>query len=102
MTLETFASDWFTEKESKVASNTLQNNWLLYKYHIRPFLGHLRLQDVNLFIVQRFINNLAEKSVLTASTIRKVIILLKVMLQKVVLLKIIKDNAAIGVTLPKE
>jgi integrase len=102
LTLETFATEWFIERKLQVASNTLKNNWILYKYHIKPFLGHLKLQDINLIIIQRYINNLAENSTLTSSSIKKVITLLKVMLQKAVQLKILKENPVIGVTLPKE
>ncbi|MBZ2164382.1 phage integrase SAM-like domain-containing protein, partial [Alteromonas stellipolaris] len=78
------------------------NQLSLFHYHIKPFLGTYKLQELNPIILQRYVNYLTKDSQLQVSSIKKVIAILKVALKKAKKLSLIKENPLDNVDLPKE
>ncbi|NSL68290.1 site-specific integrase [Bacillus toyonensis] len=101
-TLSVFAAEWFIERKAHVAGNTIKSNRSLYFIHIEPFLGHFKVQDLNPILLQRFVNNLNADSQLSPGSIRKVLLLLKLMMKKAQSLKLIKENPVTHISLPRE
>lgn len=47
-------------KKNAVTSRTFEGNIANYKHHIKPYFKHLKLYEVNHFVVQQFINSMIE------------------------------------------
>lgn len=102
ITLGDFVQDWLKEMKLNVAVSTYQNYISFNKCHINPRLGNFRIQKIDALIVQRFIYDLVEETVLNPNSIRKVIDMLKVVFRKAVSLKLVNENPVLNVTLPKK
>ncbi|MEH7523876.1 site-specific integrase [Bacillus sp. JJ1503] len=101
MTLNEYMIQWFIERKNKVERTTYNNNKAFFKYYISPALGCIKLSDMSPILLQNFANNLTAKGNLSAGTIHKIFDVLKVVFQRAVIFKLISENYAKYVELPK-
>ncbi|MEW9668648.1 tyrosine-type recombinase/integrase [Ammoniphilus sp. 3BR4] len=99
--LHEYMTEWFEARELKLSKNTHINYLSLYKYHINPYLGSYKLQDLNSILLQKYVNELAKNSKLQANSIKKVLDILKVALKKAKKLSLIRENPLDNVELPR-
>lgn len=74
ITLSDFIQDWLKERKLNVAVSTYQNYISFNKCHINPRLGHFRIQKIEPLIVQRFIYDLVEETILVLIRLKKLLI----------------------------
>jgi len=68
--LDSFARQWFIERQTQLSNSTIKNHKYLYKNHLKPRLGHYKLQDLNPIVIQKFTNSLVTDSSLNPKSIR--------------------------------
>ncbi len=57
-------------KKSAVTPRTFEGNIRSFQLHIQPFIGKMKLKDVNVFVLQQLINGMVEKDY-SVDTIKK-------------------------------
>ena len=65
-------------------------------------LGYFRIQKIEPLIVQRFIYDLVEETVLSPNTIKKIIDMLKIVFRNSVSLKLVNENPVLYCDVAKE
>jgi len=100
--LDSFIKEWFVERETQLAKSTLKNHKCLYRNHLKPKLGHYKLQDLNPIVLQKFTNSLVADSSLSHNSIRKLLFLMNQLMKKAHGLKLISENPLIHVNIPRE
>jgi integrase len=85
----------------EVEETSYYNNMLYLKNHIAPRLGHIKLQELNPVICQKFINEMHQKGY-ARNTIDRVCTMIKLALDTAVSYKYIKENLMRKVRLPKK
>jgi integrase len=82
-------------------SYTFETHSIYYKNLIKPSLGHLKIQQINPLHVQKFINELVNERKYSEHTIHLIYRIISASFKKAKIINLIKENPAIGVTLPK-
>ncbi|KLV30675.1 site-specific integrase [Priestia megaterium] len=100
--LDSFIKEWFVERQTQLAKSTLKNHQCLYRNHLKPKLGHYKLQDLNPIVLQKFTNSLVADSSLSHNSIRKLLFLINQLMKKAHGLKLISENPLIHVNIPRE
>ncbi|WP_260870828.1 site-specific integrase [Priestia megaterium] len=100
--LDSFIREWFVERQTQLAKSTLKNHKCLYRNHLKPKLGHYKLQDLNPIVLQKFTNSLVADSSLSHNSIRKLLFLMNQLMKKAHGLKLISENPLIHVNIPRE
>ncbi|RMA90237.1 site-specific integrase [Priestia megaterium] len=100
--LDSFIKEWFVERQTQLAKSTLKNHKCLYRNHLKPKLGHYKLQDLNPIVLQKFTNSLVADSSLSHNSIRKLLFLMNQLMKKAHGLKLISENPLIHVNIPRE
>jgi integrase len=101
ITVSEYFEMWFKERKSSVERTTYNNQLAFYTIYIAPRMASLKMHEVSSIFLQNYVNDLLEFTTLKASTIRKLFDVLKVAFKKAVKIKIIKENPAYLVDLPK-
>ncbi|WP_232490238.1 Arm DNA-binding domain-containing protein [Neobacillus cucumis] len=101
MTIKEFFDMWFKERKSSVERTSYNNQLAFYNIYISPRMAALKMLEVTPIFLQNYVNDLMEFTTLKTSTIHKLFDVLKVAFKKAVKLKIIKENPAYLVDLPK-
>jgi integrase len=92
---------WFKERKIKVERTTYQNQLAFYNIYIAPKMAALKMYEITPIFLQNYVNDLTEFTTLKASTIHKLFDVLKVAFKRATVLKVIKENPALFVDLPK-
>ncbi|MGI2709009.1 MULTISPECIES: site-specific integrase [Bacillus cereus group] len=101
MTYRTYMNQWFKEREFSIQESTYEMNLGYYKNIIQPRLGHLDLQQMTPVLLQNFVSNLVSEKRYSSYTIHLIFRIVSVSLKKAKILKLIKEDPTVGITLPK-
>ncbi|MED4229139.1 phage integrase SAM-like domain-containing protein [Neobacillus cucumis] len=101
MTVRDFFELWFKERKSIVERTTYQNQLAFYNIYIAPRMAALLMFEITPIFLQNYVNDLLELTTLRTSTIHILFDVLKVAFKRAVKLKVIKENPAYFVDLPK-
>ncbi|PEU05840.1 tyrosine-type recombinase/integrase [Bacillus sp. AFS019443] len=101
MTYGKFMDEWFGERESHLQKSTYISHYAYYKKTIKPKLGHFKIQQITAMNLQRFVNDLVKESHYTENSIRLIFRIISASFKKAFLIRLIKENPTIGVSLPK-
>lgn len=101
ITYERFMDDYFEERKISLQRSTFETHSIYYQNCIKPRFGKLKLQDINNFHIQKFINELATKSEFSARTIHLIHRIMYSSFKKAKIRKIVKENPCENITLPK-
>jgi integrase len=97
-----FINDYLEMKKLKLADSTKARYKREIKTHIQPYFQNIKIQNINLFTMQKFFNYLIEEKGLSRNTIEISRRILSGAFNKAVEAKMIKDSPMIGIELPKE
>lgn len=102
--LDAFLDDWLDMKRGKVAPATLRNYIQSVENHIKPALGHLKLDQLSVRLVQSWINDLKNEKDLSPSTIKLIHSTLRQALNQAEIWSLIPSNPADGgkINLPSQ
>ncbi|WP_425278192.1 tyrosine-type recombinase/integrase [Bacillus luti] len=92
---------WFKERQNQLQKSTFRANYTHYLNIIKPRLGHLRIQDITIMHLQHYINSLIEENRYSKGTINLAFSFIRTSLKRAKVLKLIKDNPATDVVLPR-
>ncbi|MFC0561959.1 site-specific integrase [Halalkalibacter alkalisediminis] len=101
ITYLSFMEEWFEERKNLLQKSTFETHFIYYKNHIKPKLGHFKIQQIYPLHIQKFINDLIRENKYSEHTIILVYRIVHASFKKAKIIKLIKDNPAIGITLPK-
>ncbi|MFL0361654.1 tyrosine-type recombinase/integrase [Pseudobacillus sp. 179-B 2D1 NHS] len=101
MSYARYMEEWFQERKSRLQKTTYETHLLFYQNVIKPKLGHLKLQQIAPIQIQKFVNDLVNDTSYSEHTIHLIFRIVSASLKKAKVLKLIKDNPTIGITLPK-
>ena len=100
ITLEEYLFQWLENSKASIRESTAYQYQLEIKNHIIPHIGHIKLNDLQLFRVEKFYSDL-QKSGIGARTIRLTHAVLHKALVKAAKYGLINQNPAHGASLPK-
>ena len=105
-------ADWVgfwleTYKKQSVKAGTYDMYYGAYTRYIKPVIGHYKLDSLNPIVVQKFINDLAEKSLnnqsgLSQSSLQKILITLSQAYDKAISLNILYENPCKNIVMPRK
>ncbi|PEZ01345.1 site-specific integrase [Bacillus sp. AFS018417] len=101
MTYDKYMEEWFQERQNHLQNTTFEIHLIYYRNVIKPKLGHLKVQQIMPIQIQKFINELVGGTGYSEHTVHLVFRIVSASLKKAKVMKIIKDNPAEGITLPK-
>ncbi|TVX83698.1 site-specific integrase [Peribacillus simplex] len=101
MTYSRYMEDWFEERKNRLQKTTFEIHSIYYRNVIKPRLGHLKVQQIAPIQIQKFINDLVNDTNYSEHTIHLIFRIVSASLKKAKVLKLIKDNPAVGIALPK-
>ena len=106
VTINEWMDTWFdTYVESNVSPTTASRYRGMISRYIKPSLGNIMLQDLNMLTVQTWVNNLKTSPItgkpMKASTIKHIFDVLRGACDKALLLEIIPKTPCAGITLPR-
>ncbi|WP_342045149.1 site-specific integrase [Bacillus sp. OTU530] len=101
MTYETFMEQWFKERKNQLNKSTYRANYTHYKNIIKPYLGHFKMQDLTTMHLQHYITQLIDEGHYSEGTINLVFSFIRTSLKRAKVLKLIKNNPATDVVLPR-
>ncbi len=101
LTYGSYMEQWFEERKNHLQKSTFETQYIYFKNHIKPRLGHFRIQEINPLHIQKFINDLVRENDYSEHTIHLVYRIVSASFKKAKIIKLVKDNPALGVTLPK-
>jgi integrase len=101
LSLEKFMIEWFQERKIQLQASTYETQYIYFRTVIKPRLGHLKLQKITPMILQRFVNDLVKENHYSEYTIHLIFRVLSAALKKATIIRLIKTNPSIGITLPK-
>lgn len=101
MTYSRYMEDWFKERKNRLQKTTFEIHSIYYRNAIKPRLGHLKVQQIAPIQIQKFINDLVNDTNYSEHTIHLIFRIVSASLKKAKVLKLIKDNPADGISLPK-
>ena len=102
--LDAFLDEWLDMKEGTVAAGSLRNYKNCVEIHIKPALGHLKLDQVNSRLIQAMVNDLENEKDLSTSYIKLIHGTLRQALQQAVVWEMLPFNPAEAgrIQLPKD
>ncbi|EOQ07818.1 MULTISPECIES: site-specific integrase [Bacillus cereus group] len=101
ITYARYLEEWFEERKIHLQEWTYDIHHTYYRNVIKPKLGHFKLQQIEPIHIQKFINDLVNKTDYSPHTIHLIFRIVSASLKKAKVLKLIKENPATGTTLPK-
>lgn len=101
MTYSTYMDEWFEERQNHLQKTTFEIHSIYYRSVIKPKLGHFKIQQMTPLHIQKFINELVSQNSYSEHTIHLIYRIISASLKKAKIIKLLKDNPASGITLPK-
>lgn len=101
MTYERYMEEWLQERKNILQESTFEIHSMYYRIVIKPRLGQLKLQQISPIHIQKFVNELVSGKHYSEHTIHLIFRIVSASLKKAKILKLIKDNPTIEITLPK-
>ncbi|MFE4120079.1 tyrosine-type recombinase/integrase [Priestia sp. YIM B13486] len=101
MTYSTYMDEWFEERQNHLQKTTFEIHSIYYRSVIKPKLGHFKIQQITPLHIQKFINELVNQNSYSEHTIHLIYRIISASLKKAKIIKLLKDNPASGITLPK-
>ncbi|SIR68402.1 Site-specific recombinase XerD [Peribacillus simplex] len=101
LSLEKFMIEWFQGRKIQLQASTYETQYIYFRTVIKPRLGHFKLQKITPMILQRFVNDLVNENHYSEYTIHLIFRVLSAALKKATIIRLIKTNPSIGITLPK-
>ncbi|MDM5187851.1 site-specific integrase [Bacillus sp. DX4.1] len=101
MNYATYLEEWMKERSFHLQESTYEIHKRFLKNVIKPRLGHFKLQQIQPIHMQTFVNDLVTTTDYSPHTIHLVFRIISASLKKAKVLKLIKDNPTVGITLPK-
>jgi len=107
-TVSEWVAFWLdTYKKPAIKATTYDMYYGALKRYIEPNIGHYKLDNLNPVIIQKFINDLAEKSLnkstgLSQSSLKKVLITLSQAYDKAISLNMLYDNPCKNISMPRK
>ncbi|WP_432694321.1 tyrosine-type recombinase/integrase [Priestia aryabhattai] len=101
MTYAKFMDEWFIERQNHLQKTTFEIHSIYYQNVIKPKLGHFKIQHLTPLHVQKFINELVNQNTYSEHTIHLIYRIISASLKKAKIIRLLKDNPASGITLPK-
>ncbi|MDP1421151.1 site-specific integrase [Peribacillus simplex] len=101
MTYGKYMEEWLQERKSRLQASTFETHSIFYRNVIKPRLGLLKLQQIAPMQIQKFVNDLVNDTSYSGHTIHLIFRIVSSSLKKAKILKLIKDNPSIGITLPR-
>jgi len=95
-----YLEDWFSTKQKTIGIQTAKNYEQYLHKKIIPELGSIQLSKLTTMKIQKFINNLSEQG-LASATVKKIFEIIKNSLEHAVDFELVMKNAARKVKLPK-
>lgn len=96
-----YMEEWFQERKSHLQKSTFETHSIFYRNVIKSRLVHLKLQQIVPIQIQKFVNDLVNDIPYSEHTVHLIFRIVSLSLKKAKVLKLIKDNPADGITLPK-
>lgn len=93
MTYGEYVQEWIEIRKSQWGNQTEQNHRSNVKYHIIPLLGKIRITEMTVFHIEKFLEDLRKKG-LAEGTIKKIYNLVNSSLNSAVTKKLIPTNVA--------
>jgi len=101
ITYSTYMDEWFEERQNHLQKTTFEIHSIYYRNVIKPKLGHFKIQQMTPLHIQKFINELVSQNSYSEHTIHLIYRIISASLKKAKIIKLLKDNPANGITLPK-
>ena len=102
MTLDSFFETWISEvKENTVKGNTLSVYIEIYKIHIAPSLGKMKVSAISKLMIQRLLNNMS-KNGLSANTLAKTKAILYSVFKEAMENRMISYNPCENITIKRD
>ncbi|MGG5762594.1 tyrosine-type recombinase/integrase [Bacillus proteolyticus] len=101
MSYTVFMDQWFKERQNQLQKATFRANYTHYLNIIKPRLGHLKMKEITTMHLQHYINTLIEEGHYSRGTINLTFSFIRTSLKRAKTLKLIKDNPAVDVVLPR-
>ncbi|MED1088284.1 tyrosine-type recombinase/integrase [Bacillus mycoides] len=101
MSYTVFMEQWFKERQNQLQKATFRANYTHYLNIIKPRLGHLKMKEITTMHLQHYINTLIEEGHYSRGTINLTFSFIRTSLKRAKTLKLIKDNPAVDVVLPR-
>jgi len=96
-----YVDEWMKERSFYLQKSTFDIHKTYIKNVIKPRIGHFGLQKIQPIHMQSFVNNLVMETNYSAYTVHLIFRIVSASLKKAQVLKLIKENPTIGITLPK-
>ncbi|OXB99475.1 MULTISPECIES: site-specific integrase [Bacillus] len=101
MKYDTYIDEWMKERSFHLQKSTFDIHQMYIENVIKPRIGHFRLQKIQPIHMQSFVNDLVVNTDYSAHTVHIIFRIISASLKKAQVLKLIKENPTIGITLPK-
>lgn len=101
ITYAKYMDEWFEERQNHLQNTTFEIHSIYYQNVIKPKLGHFKIQQMTPLHIQKFINELVNQNSYSEHTIHLIYRIISASLKKAKIIKLLKDNPASGITLPK-
>ncbi|HFK1782950.1 TPA: tyrosine-type recombinase/integrase [Bacillus cereus] len=101
MKYDMYVDEWMKERSFHLQKSTFDIHKTYIENVIKPRIGHFRLQKIQPIHMQSFVNNLVINTDYSAHTVHIIFRIISASLKKAHVLKLIKENPTIGITLPK-
>ncbi|MFE0620050.1 tyrosine-type recombinase/integrase [Priestia aryabhattai] len=106
MTYAKYMDEWLEERKSHLRKSHLQKTTfeihsIYYNNVIKPKLGHFKVQQMTPLHIQKFINELVSQNTYSEHTVHLIYRIVSASLKKARIMKLVKDNPASGITLPR-
>ncbi|OHY76660.1 site-specific integrase [Priestia aryabhattai] len=101
MTYASYMDEWLDERKNQLQKTTFEIHSIYYQNVIKPKLGHFKIQQITPLHIQKFINELVSQNTYSEHTVHLIYRIVSASLKKANILKLVSDNPASGITLPK-
>ncbi|WP_413381197.1 tyrosine-type recombinase/integrase [Alkalihalobacillus sp. 1P02AB] len=99
---DSFINDWLTAKKIKLKPSTIKNYEEQLLYNILPYLGDIKITEINEDIIQNYIMKLHKERNLSPATIRTAYGIVAEVLKKALKKRLIKEDFLSDISLPRE
>lgn len=96
-----YVDEWMKERSFHLQKSTFGIHKTYLENVIKPRIGHFRLKQIQPIHMQSFVNELVINTNYSANTIHLIFQIISASLKKAQILRLIKENPTIGITLPK-
>lgn len=101
-TVGEYLDEWLSTIKPSVKLTTWESYAIQVRKHIKPAIGHLKLQQLQTRHIQKLINNKIQEGHLTVRSIKYIHVVLNNALEQAIKEQLIKFNPAVAAKLPKQ